>query len=298
MPSRTPKRDHEQHDRDGRRAGRVVALDLAEDVDRRDLGLERDVPRDQHDRAELADRAARTRARRRRGSPGSRFGKHDPPEDRQRARRRARPPPPPSRGRARAAPAAPCGPRTAASRRAAPATTASPGVRDVDADRAVRPVEREQRQPGDDRRQRERQVDQRVDDALAREPVTHEHPRDRSCPMTALIEHDRRARATSVSLSAETACGSVTASQNPSARPSTRARRPPPAASRTIRLRYAVASRQPTAAPGCAPLRLAEGSRLVRQGSAPTLALLDLRHDPGLRVEEPLVDLRPAAEVA
>ena len=49
-----------------RRAGRtetaaapldVVALDLAEDVDGRDLGVEREVARDQHDRAELADRA-------------------------------------------------------------------------------------------------------------------------------------------------------------------------------------------------------------------------------------------------
>ena len=35
------ERDREQHDRDGRGAGGVVALDLAEDVDGRDLGLER-----------------------------------------------------------------------------------------------------------------------------------------------------------------------------------------------------------------------------------------------------------------
>ena len=51
-------------------------------------------------------------------------------------------------------------------------------VGDVDADRAARPVERQQREPGDDRRQRERQVDQRVDDSLAAELVAHEHPGD------------------------------------------------------------------------------------------------------------------------
>ena len=42
----------------------------------------------------------------------------------------------------------------------------------------LRPVERQQREAGDDRRQRERQVDQRVDDALAAEAVAHQHPRD------------------------------------------------------------------------------------------------------------------------
>ncbi len=45
----------------------------------------------------------------------------DAAEDREAARRRATRRPPPSRGRARAAPAAPRGPRTAASRTAAPA---------------------------------------------------------------------------------------------------------------------------------------------------------------------------------
>ena len=51
-------------------------------------------------------------------------------------------------------------------------------VGDVDAERAGRAVERQQREPGDDRRQRERQVDQRVDEALAAEPVAHQDPGD------------------------------------------------------------------------------------------------------------------------
>ncbi len=42
----------------------------------------------------------------------------------------------------------------------------------------VRPVQREQHQAGDDGRQRERKVDQRVDHPLAGELVAHEHPRD------------------------------------------------------------------------------------------------------------------------
>ena len=47
---------------------------------------------------------------------------------------------------------------------------------DVDADRRLRAVEREQRQAGDDRRQRERQVDDRVHERLAAEIVADEHP--------------------------------------------------------------------------------------------------------------------------
>ena len=51
-----------------------------------------------------------------------------------------------------------------------------PRADDVDAGRAVGPVERQQRDAGDDRRQREGQVDERVDDALARELVADEDP--------------------------------------------------------------------------------------------------------------------------
>src|SRR3712207_8558459 len=39
-------------------------------------------------------------------------------------------------------------------------------------------VERQQREAGDDRRQRERQVDERVDEALAAEVVADQHPGD------------------------------------------------------------------------------------------------------------------------
>ena len=50
-----------------------------------------------------------------------------------------------------------------------------------DAERALGPVEREQREPGDDRRQREGQVDQRVDDALARGTRRAPAPRRSAC---------------------------------------------------------------------------------------------------------------------
>src|ERR1700741_1058456 len=50
------ERDREHEHGERRRSGRVVAVDVLEDVQRRDLGLERDVPGDEHDGAELADR--------------------------------------------------------------------------------------------------------------------------------------------------------------------------------------------------------------------------------------------------
>ncbi len=83
---------------------------------------------------------------------------------------------------------------------------------DVDVDRRLWPVEREQRQPGDDRRQREGEVDDRVHERLAAEVVADEHPRgDR--PSTA-FSTETASDATSVSLSAATASGLETASQN------------------------------------------------------------------------------------
>ena len=48
---------------------------------------------------------------------------------------------------------------------------------DVDAERALRAVAGDQRQPGDDRRERERKVDDRVDDALAPETSRGRAPR-------------------------------------------------------------------------------------------------------------------------
>ena len=50
------------------------------------------------------------------------------------------------------------------------------GEGDVDPDRRLRAVEREQREPGNDRRQSERQVDDRVDHRLAAKVVPHENP--------------------------------------------------------------------------------------------------------------------------
>ena len=56
MAKSTPTDDGEQEDRDGRGARVVAGLHPAEDVDGRGLGLERDVPGQQDQRAELADR--------------------------------------------------------------------------------------------------------------------------------------------------------------------------------------------------------------------------------------------------
>ena len=135
------------------------------------------LPRDQHDRAELADRAGE-RERRAAEDRRHEVGEDHAPEDGRSRSRRATAPPPPSRGRARSARAARRGStngsvtNSSASRTAncVNATSMPTGLR--------RAVERQQREAGDDRRQRERQVDQRVDDALAAEPVAHEHPGD------------------------------------------------------------------------------------------------------------------------
>ena len=67
-----------------------------------------------------------------------------------------------------------------------------PGEGDVDADRAVGAVEGEQGQAGDDRRQGERQVDDRVDDALAGELVADEHPGDDRAEDRVDHDHDQR----------------------------------------------------------------------------------------------------------
>src|SRR5437588_1190364 len=53
------ERDHEQQQRERGCAGRVITREPLEHVQRRDLGLEGQVARDQDDRAELADRACK-----------------------------------------------------------------------------------------------------------------------------------------------------------------------------------------------------------------------------------------------
>src|SRR6266540_3500044 len=68
------ERDRQQDHGNGGGARDVVALDLPEDVDGRDLGLPRDVAGDEDDRSELAD-GARERQRDAGEIAGNRFGK-------------------------------------------------------------------------------------------------------------------------------------------------------------------------------------------------------------------------------
>src|SRR5688572_6528082 len=76
---------HEQHGGFRRGAHRVVRLDLAEDVHGGDLGLERDVARDQHGRSELADGPGKSQPRAGQDG-GQQVGQDDPPEGGQLAR--------------------------------------------------------------------------------------------------------------------------------------------------------------------------------------------------------------------
>ncbi len=168
----------------------IVVLDLAEDVDGRRLGLEGQVAGDQDHRAELADRTTERQA-----DTGQdrrdQVGQDDPAGDGERARtergggvlhlaiegrhhRLDRP----DRERQ----------RDEDQRE----HDADLGVGDVDAERAVDPVQRQQRQPGHDRRERERQVDQDIDDRTARKRVAYEHPGDQRAHHG--IDRDRRRR--------------------------------------------------------------------------------------------------------
>ena len=172
------EREHEQHDGHRRRADRVVALDLPEDVDRRELRVERDVAR----RPARPSRTRRPRGRSPCAAPermaGTRLGSTIAAEDRRATRRPATRRPPPSRGRARA--------RTGCTERTTKGSvTNSSAIRIAHVVAMawmptgdVGPYEREQDDADDDRRQREGQVDERVDDRLAAEAVAHEHPGD------------------------------------------------------------------------------------------------------------------------
>src|SRR5262245_29738034 len=115
-------------------------------------------------------------------------------------------------------------------------------------------------------------------------------------PKTALVRQTKT-ETTSVSLSAATACGSVTASQKP-VRPSLPACHTSAASgSRTIKLRYAVTNETPSHGPGLGTAAGRGRGRLsARVLSSAPVAPLDPRHDPRARIEELLVDLRPAAE--
>src|SRR6266480_1508575 len=166
----------EQDDRDGRRPAHVVALDLAEDVDGGNLGLEGDVAGYEDDRAELPDRPRE--GERAAGEDGGReVRQDDAAED--------RPGTGPERRRRllhllveleqhglhRAHDEGEGDEQEREHDRNA-------RVGDVDAEWPPRPVEREEGEARDDRRERERQVDQCVDEALAAKGVADEHPGD------------------------------------------------------------------------------------------------------------------------
>src|SRR6266566_8124603 len=171
------ERDQENDDRSRCRATRLSALEPAEHGHRYDLRLEREVSRDEHDRAELADGA-----REREGDAGQNRGqdarKNDALESREATRAQ--------RGggvlhlaieleenrlnrsndeRERHE-----------EQREQEAPTREHGV---DPDGRLRTIEREQGQAGDDRRQSERQVDEGVHEPLADEAIAHERPGDR-----------------------------------------------------------------------------------------------------------------------
>ena len=144
-----------------------------------DLGLEREVAR-RSTRCAPNSLIARANASAGAGqrSPGRRFGRIDAPEGREAGWRRARRRPLPSRWSSSSSTGCTVRTTNGSVTNSSAKHDAAPGVREVDADRAVRSVQGEQHEAGDDRRQRERQVDQRVDDALAGEVVAHQHPRD------------------------------------------------------------------------------------------------------------------------
>src|SRR5439155_11697681 len=112
-------------------------------------------------------------------------------------------------------------------------------------------------------------------------------------PTTALIPATTR-ETTRVSLSAEDASAAEIESQKESSPPLLEPQTIAAMGSKTIRLRYAVTRPKPSARP--------DGARSIGSGRAAALAsgasdlLLDPGHDPGLRVEEPLLHLVPAAE--
>ena len=109
------------------------------------------------------------------------------------------------------------------------------GVGDVDAERALRAVQRQERQPGDDGGQRERQVDEGVDDALpGKSSRTSTHAM--SVPMTALMSTTTN-EAMNVSWMAASACGLVMALRTGRARPETDCQMSAAIGMRTIRPR-------------------------------------------------------------
>ncbi len=193
MTQQDEERDRQHDDADRRGAGIVELLELDDDQQRRDLGHQRHVAGDEDDRAVLADRAGegqreagqQRRQRSPAGSPGGRSAA---------GWRRGWPPPPRPRGRGPAAPAARVRTTNGRPMKISATQHAERREGDLDAERreqaadpAVRRIERGERDAGHRGRQRERQVDQRVDQALARESRSAPGPRRRSGRTTALI---------------------------------------------------------------------------------------------------------------
>src|SRR6266542_4067068 len=115
-----------------------------------------------------------------------------------------------------------------------------------------------------------------------------------SVPVTALIAATTSETA-SVSSSAATPSGAEIASQNEPSPPLPELQTSAASGSRTIKLRYAVTRPKPSARPDGA--RSTGSGRVAALASATSDLLLDLGHDPGLRIEELLLHLGPAAEI-
>ena len=295
IPSRTTNVITRIRHGHGGRTGRVAALDAPEDVDGRDLGLERQVPRDQHDRAELADRP--------------REGERDPREDRREQVRKDDVAERPERP----------GPERGGGLLHLAVELEQHGLHRPDHERQRHEQQREQ----DGRRARTRCSCRPARSARTGRAAsgrrrssgsangrsmiafTSPCPRKRSririhattVPITALIRHTPTETA-SVSFSAAIACGSVTASQKLA--PPGLARLPDEGCEREDDDQAQVRGREPDGEPGSgAPEpRTAVGRERAsaRAATSAPVALLDLGHDSRARVEELLVDLRPAAE--
>ena len=168
-------RGSQQHDRDRGGAGFVAGLDLLADEDRGDLRFGRPPAKS---RTEPYSPSARAKARATPAArPGRRLGKM--------MRRKIVKPPAPSEAAASSISrsisiSSGCTARTTKGRvtKQQGDDDRGAGQRDVDPDRAVLAPELDQDQAGDDRRQREGQVDDRVDDRLAGEVVTDQEPGD------------------------------------------------------------------------------------------------------------------------
>ncbi len=154
------------------RARVVVFLELDDDQQRRDLGDVGDVAGDEDHRAVFAD-AARE-GEREAGEQGRDERRQHDAQERSQPRAPSVAAASSSSGRAPRSPAGPCARRTAGRRRSARRGCPA-GVGDLDAERgerraepAVRRIERGERDAGDRGRQREGQIDQRVERAGGR----------------------------------------------------------------------------------------------------------------------------------